>query len=382
MSKLSYFSQPQNSNFSMSPSGHLAKRALILVEGIHKDSKKRTHKFDAERIEKIAENTNALFEKGGRIPLLEDHNKTMGSTIGDLASQVEVREITEDDLPEGKFKHLIGKLGIFADQILIKSKRAIEQAQEDLLSTISAGVDVMDDVIREISVTPTPAIEGMRLFHRGDNANFALTWEELEKSKENFEEIEEQLKELNSTFAELVENIYKADIEELEGYSHNDLLIQALQEYVMRVSMVIGVQQEEEMGEEQVAPQQQANQIMQRQMGKGYPMGAYSKSPKYVAAFSMSEMANFYWGQNALKGVGNWVKKQGMKQGLLDLDKGNLIRGKRIFKTVEGKSTLNPLKAKTILSEKGKKLRNYGLVGTAGLGTGIVGSNLLGRKEN
>lgn len=383
MVKVSYFTQPITSDFSVTSQGHLSKKALILVEGIHKDSKKRTHKFDAERIEKIAENTNALFEKGGRIPLLEDHNKSMGSTIGDLASTVEVREITEEDLPEGKFKHLIGKLGIFADQILIKSKRAIEQAQEDLLNTISAGVDVMDDVIREISVTPTPAIEGMRLFHRGDNANFALTWEQLEQSKENFEEVEEQLEELNKTFSELVENIYKADIEELEGYSHNDLLVQALQEYMMRVASVIGIEPEEEMEENESSPQQQANQIMQRQMGKGYPNTGFS-NPKYVAAFSMSDMADFYWGQEALQSAGNWIKKQGMNKGFLDVDYtmlGKTGAKKRVFRDSMGKLTQDSSKARTILSDKGRKWKNYGIAGGVGLGGGYVGSKMFGKKQ-
>lgn len=377
MPKISYFSQPQNSDFSISPSGHLAKKALILVEGVHRDSKKRTHKFDAERIEKIAENTNALFEKGDRIPLLEDHNKTMGSTIGDLASYVEVREISKEDLPEGKFQNLIGKLGIFADQILIKSKRAIEQAQEDLLNTISAGVDVMDDVIREISVTPTPAIAGMRLFHKGNDANFALTWEQLESSKENFEEIEEQLKDLNKTFSELIENIYKADIEELEGYSHNDLMVQALQEYMMRVASVIGIEEkQEEMEQEQKSPQQQANQIMQRSVGKGYPNTGFS-NPKYVAAFSMSDMASFNMIQpptstgirpNFLNRTMGRTRKTARKWGLIERTKLPSIDD-------TGKATL---KSGYKVSKAGK----IGLIGTGlGVGGAFVGSKLLGKKE-
>lgn len=382
MSKISYFSQPQNSDFSINPSGHLAKKALILVEGVHRDSKKRTHKFDAERIEKIAENTNALFEKGGRIPLLEDHNKTMGSTIGDLASNVEVREISEDDLPEGKFQHLVGKLGIFADQILIKSKRAIEQAQEDLLNTISAGVDVMDDVIREISVTPTPAIEGMRLFHRGNDANFALTWEQLEQSKENFEEVEEQLKELNKTFAELIENIYKADIEELEGYSHNDLMVQALQEYMMRVATVIGIEEEQdEMEQEQESPQQQANQIMQRTVGKGYPNTGFS-NPRYVAAFSMADMADFKvddsFRPNLFQKTGKALRKTGVGLGLLDIEKTNKI-GKVGNKSV---GFLNPMRKP--VQKRVYRLSKRGM-GVAGLGVGLggayVGSKLFGKQD-
>jgi hypothetical protein len=310
----------------------------------------------------------------------------MGSTIGDLASHVEVREISEDDLPEGKFQNLIGKLGIFADQILIKSKRAIEQAQEDLLNTISAGVDVMDDVIREISVTPTPAIEGMRLFHRGNDANFALTWEQLESSKENFEEVEEQLKELNKTFAELIENIYKADIEELEGYSHNDLMVQALQEYMMRVASVIGIEEEqEEVEQEQESPQQQANQIMQRNVGKGYPNTGFS-NPKYVAAFSMSDMANFNeikvpevkdlnnFRPNVFKKTGKALRKTGYNLGLLNIEKVNRLneQGNAILKGG------NPLKKRAYrLSKRGMGVAGVGL----GLGGAYLGSKIFNKPE-
>jgi hypothetical protein len=367
---LSYFHNP-TINFSVTSDGHLRKKALILVEGIHKDSKKRTHHFDENRLELIAENTNTLFENGTRIPILEDHNKTQNSTIGDLNSYVEVRSITEDDLPEGKFSNLIGKMGIFASDILIKSKKAIQQATEGLLDTISPGVDIMDNCIREISVTPTPAIAGMRLFHRNDEAKFALTWEEAEESNEQFDKIKESLNSLHSLFLELVENITSSNEEEREGNTIEDLLFQAISDYAVRISGTLNLSQEqdpttqsvlenpmEENGE--LSPQQQSNNIMR----KKYPDAGF-KSPKYVAAFSMADMAEFS-GALALIPGKMYGKRtiQDTFQNFLKKGKVKALKFGLKNKLIEG----NPSKTGFNLTKRGKLTRNIGLgtVGTAG----------------
>ncbi len=367
---LSYFHNP-TINFSVTSDGHLRKKALILVEGIHKDSKKRTHHFDENRLELIAENTNTLFENGTRIPILEDHNKTQNSTIGDLNSYVEVRSITEDDLPEGKFSNLIGKMGIFASDILIKSKKAIQQATEGLLDTISPGVDIMDNCIREISVTPTPAIAGMRLFHRNDEAKFALTWEEAEESNEQFDKIKESLNSLHSLFLELVENITSSNKEEREGNTIEDLLFQAISDYAVRISGTLNLSQEQDptsesiledpMSEEgNLSPQQQSNNIMR----KKYPDAGF-KRPKYVAAFSMADMAEFGLLNTAQDTFSKLLKKGKTKAYKFGMNK--KLLAKEIDTSVKPNAFTGP-KLKTVLTKKGKLARNIGLgtVGTVG----------------
>jgi hypothetical protein len=368
---LTYFHNP-TSNFSITPQGHLKKKALILVEGIHKDSKKRTHHFDEERLELIANNTNSLFENGTRIPILEDHNKTQSSTIGDLNSIVEVRPITDEDLPDGQFQNLIGKLGIFASDILIKSKKAIQQAAEGLLDTISPGIDIMDNCIREISVTPTPAIVGMRLFHRDDEAKFALTWEEAEEKNEQFDKVKESLNSLHSLFLDLVENITVSNEEEREGSTIEDLLFQAISDYSSRIAQTLnissGSEDTEESGEESeidengnLSPQQQSNNIMR----KKYPDAGFQK-PKYVAAFSMADMAEFGFLNTAQDAFSKLLKKG--KDKAYKFGMNNKLIAKQIDTSVPINAFTSP-KLKTVLTKRGKLARNIGIGTAATVGT-------------
>lgn len=185
------------------------KKALILAEGTWTDNKKREHSFPAERLHLIAENTNRFFEAGNTIPLLKDHQKTTDSLIGELDDYVEVRPISENDISSPRHSHLIGKLGLFASKVLIQSKQAIQQIQENLIKAISPGIDVVENCIKEISATPIPAIAGMSLFSRHSSGLF---WEEDDSSDElDFEQIKEKFEEYSDHFLQILYNIYKAD---------------------------------------------------------------------------------------------------------------------------------------------------------------------------
>lgn len=377
-------------DFSKDHSGCLHKKALVLAEGTWTDSKKRTHVFDSERIEKIADNTNALFQNGTRIPFLEDHVKSQDKTIGDLNSHLIVREITEDDLPEGRFQNLVGKLGLFADDIVVKASHAIKQAQEGLLSTISPGVDIINDCIREISATPTPAIPGMSLFKRYDSdAEFkALTWDDLESSDEDFEPIRESIRDLTDKLTQILENIAKANEEDLQGAPAEALVMQAVQDFGGRLLEILGVDPEETdedpnmmnpamAGQEQMMAQQQANAIMQQQIGQGYPYAGYS-APPYVAAFSMADMAEFFVGQQFLSSLGRKGLKFGKRAGLLTQETANqanrratnaVTQARRLGKMQGVPAQMSP--------EQLTRLRKR-RVGLTGMGAGALGVGALG----
>lgn len=227
-----------NSNYSDNEDNTISKKALILVEGNHIDSKKREHNFPVERLFRIAENTNREFERGIRIPVLKDHSKTIDSTVGDLNSAVEVRAISSSDIANSRYSNLIGKIGLFASDVLIKSKDVIEKVKEGLISTISPGVDIMTDTIREISLTSTPAIVGMSLFSYDTEA---LTWDDMEQSKMQMDEVKEEFEDLGEHFLCLIRNIYSAGEDQLGEESPVNLVNDALQTYFEKVVELLGL---------------------------------------------------------------------------------------------------------------------------------------------
>jgi hypothetical protein len=216
----------------------LAKAALIFVEGKHKDSMGREHLFDPQRIQKFVQNTNKHLEMGGRLPVQMDHKKTQDFNIGDVESLLYTKVITEDDLPNKKFRHLIGRVGVFADNVVIKSKKAIEDVKAKIINTLSPGLDPLTESFIEVSATPTPAIIGPALFsqsgteldniitfemmpdkmgtqpqHKGNGK--AFSFEQLRSVKQNVEKKEEEYEELTEDLFEILCSLYNASEEEL-----------------------------------------------------------------------------------------------------------------------------------------------------------------------
>jgi hypothetical protein len=283
---ITYFSLPSvvscyNTDIVQNPDNQkLIKNAIILVEGDWTDNKQRKHVFSKQRLLEIANNTNHLIEQGVRIPILQDHQKTQNSVIGDLEGYVEVRELTSSDLPEGKFKNLLGKLAVFTRNVAIKSKSAIEQFTSGLLETISPGVDINNNVIKEISVTPTPAIPGMRIFSRGNgyisqfNTKKSYTWENLEEENQELDETFLKVDESYAKLKVLLTNILTLDKEEAEYVGNEQELAQnALMGFVEQVYDMLDLDNISEEDNENTAN-----------------MSAYNTS---VPIFSLSDMINY-----------------------------------------------------------------------------------------
>lgn len=202
------------------------KRALIFVEGQHKDSQGRFHIFDTERVNKYVDNTNDFLRSGGRLPLQKDHKKNQDNTLGDVEGELYTKVIEEEDLPNKKYKHLLGKLGVFTDYIVVKSKEAIQGIQEGLIKTLSPGLDPSTESFIEISATPTPAIIGPAFFSRTSAEvedilyfNSVIDEDEIEDEDEDeaedipkmysFEEKEvSSLEYLQSTYAQLTSSLF------------------------------------------------------------------------------------------------------------------------------------------------------------------------------
>lgn len=227
--------------------GKFYKKALILAEGHWTDNKNRPHVFDKARLFEIVKNTNNIFNTGYKIPLLKDHNKTTDSVIGELDSPVEIREITEEDITSDRFRHLIGKLGVFASKVLISSSDAINKIQENLINTISPGIDIVENCIKEISATPIPAIPGMSLFSRSNayfsssNGEDSLYWDEDDNPETQvdnlnyvYTEFKLEFDKLSNKYLKIVYNIIKAPTEKIAnmGTTRLELMEDALDNYV------------------------------------------------------------------------------------------------------------------------------------------------------
>lgn len=166
---------------------YLIRNALIFVEGDHTDSKVRDHSFPRERVIRIAENTNNVIERGGTIPILYDHQKTARSVVGSIDDPLILKEITKEDVSQlvngKKLGYLVGRLGIFSNSVKLKDPAAIEGFLNDIVRTISPGIDLRVDIIREVSIVATPAIPGLSLFSSTEADNEQTN--EVEGDKED-----------------------------------------------------------------------------------------------------------------------------------------------------------------------------------------------------
>jgi hypothetical protein len=406
--KISYFNSGfTDSNYSMNDNV-LTKKALILVEGEHIDSKKRKHNFSSDRIESIANNTNTLFNQGANIPLLADHDKTVRSALGNLESPVYVEVITEDNLPNKRAKHLLGKLGIFTEEIAIKSKDAIDKVANNIVNTISAGLDITTDTIREISLTPTPAILGMSLYKSySSDAEFedssALTFDDLDMSDSDMQQMEEEYEGLTNKLWVLTKNIQTADEEMLNGNDPIQLQEQAIQDFIDRFMDLIGMNEEENQEEQYQDPRmQQQNQGMNPNrsfpQAQGFPQSKTFSSDAPIAAFSMSEMesinANFGFMNNIGKRIAGDTKaigrafKTGQKNSLAKST--NKIVSEMPTKGFRKINTLEKTKAvgsgilragrRTLKTKTGKIAA--GVVGTgAAIGGGLAIKNRMNKNK-
>lgn len=231
----------------------LAKRALIFIEGEHKDSMGRLHNFPVSRIKEFVDNTNNFLRQGGRLPFQMDHKKTQDFNIGDVEGELYIKKITPEDLPNPAFKHLVGKAGVFVDNIVGKGRDVVEKINSGLIKTLSPGLDPLTKSFIEISATPTPAIIGPALFskegdeldnlilfesvvdakgyegapnvERGDSDSKAkakaYSFDALKKQKMKAKKMEEDFEELSEDLFEILHSIYSSTDEELAAESIN-----------------------------------------------------------------------------------------------------------------------------------------------------------------
>lgn len=225
----------------------ISKKALVLVEGEHTDNSGKKHSFGKEDIEWFAEATNEFLEDGGRVPWQTDHDKKQKANIGDLEDYLVARTVTRDDLPDPRLANkLVGKLGLFATQLVGKGKDVVQQIRAGRIKTLSPGIDLKTGIIREISATPTPAIVGMSIFSHGNYGSNALTWEEAEGCMQVDESLREDYQRLTDTLWEISSNIANADDQDISMNDRPGMIDRALQGFGDRLMDLLGIVSEEE----------------------------------------------------------------------------------------------------------------------------------------
>lgn len=288
----------------------LVKKALVAVEGTFKDSKGNEHTFTPERLTTIAEHTNRALSTGITIPVCTDHQKDVKSTVGVFGdnAQAYTKVITEEDLPNKKAKHLIGKIGLFVNDVVLKVPEVIEKVKNKVVTSVSMGLNLSKDDhrIMELSLVPISAIPNMGLFGFTGNSQ-ALTWEDLERNEQTIEDLKEDFQKLSDQLWTIISNIYTDDSIDIASL---DILKQyvytALNGFSIRVLDILGLSDEslaatstEEISGENADTAQQIGMTQRQDIAStsaspGNSM--YSRAPRYQRAeFSINRGINKYY---------------------------------------------------------------------------------------
>lgn len=351
----------------------IAKQALILVEGIHTDSNKKTHRFSRDRVIRVAENTNAFIDNGGRVPWQVDHSKRQNDNIGDIEGKLELKVIEPEDVPDPRHaRNLVGKLGVFAT-LVGKGARAVADIVAGNIKTLSPGIDISSDVIKEVSATPTPAIVGLSTFSQ--SGNFALTWDEAEMEGEEEGWMEEEYDRLCETFWNIANNIVQTPVEEFDdGVDPAAILEEAIVGFGDRLFELFGVGQEEDIPPEEMPPQQ----------------AAYSSlSPRVIAALELAEFRTAKQKQGDRKRAQKLRGKSRPKSYLRTAAEGaaigvatdSLLSGALAYNDVKKKGMSRKNAIATAKNIAKSRLRPHNLIKTGAYGAAYRVASRMGEEE-
>ena len=285
------------------------KKGLIFYsttdESPHVDSRKVAHSFPPDRVIKLVENTNKHFETTELgIPVLTEHRKDVNNVVGFIESPLEAKVITEEYTKGNpKLKHLLGRVGVFVNDVKIKSSEIIEKMNQGLAKSVSAGIDLDSFSIKELSLVALPAIANATLFSYNQNkktkyekgnmkrnkknylllpkeSNYALSIDEALSSSQTLEQQREEAQKVFTAFLEVIESANEIGDEEMASMGIQDpseVIQAAIDDLGMKLGdMFLGMPPEEE------APQPVSS------VRPGTPTRKFS---------SPNEIAMFYTGQ-------------------------------------------------------------------------------------
>lgn len=226
------------------------KKALVATVGTFKSNDGSSHTFTEDRLNQIAESTNRALDSGYPIPVCVDHNKTFDSTVGNIEGRAYTKVITPEDLPSPKASDLLGRVGLFFDDVVIKASNAVEKVRKGIVTSVSMGLnlDPTDHRIIELSLVPIPAINHMGLFafesnfSSPDEMTDVYTWEDLESNQQSLDELEEGFNQLGKDLWLILNNIYNSNAIDISDLPTLLQYVQsALNGYSVRVIDLLGL---------------------------------------------------------------------------------------------------------------------------------------------
>jgi hypothetical protein len=133
-------------------------------------------------------------------------------------------------------------MGAFA-QLVAKGADVVSQVVAGRIKTLSPGIDIATDIIKEISATPQPAIVGLSVFRRHSDSvgNFALTWDEADSEQGQIDAMHEEYQELIEQFWNIATAIAQADESTLQGENPSALMNDAISGLGTRLSGLFGL---------------------------------------------------------------------------------------------------------------------------------------------
>lgn len=238
----------------------------------HIDSRKKAHNFSPDKIYELVNNTNKHFDMSEiGIPVLTEHQKNINNVVGFIESPVEARVIDETYTKGNpKLKHLLGRVGVFVKDVVIKTPEIIDRMRRGLAKTVSAGIDLDSFSIKELSLVALPAIPNATLYsYHGSKStpnpsgtvlpnmkkiknknlliakgitnvsNYALSLEEALNESQSIEEQREEAMKIFSAFLKVVEDANQMDEEEMSSMGIQDpseLIQSAVDDLSMRLT--------------------------------------------------------------------------------------------------------------------------------------------------
>lgn len=279
MSNIIHFSKIAGleKNYEEAPDGSIYKKALLFVEGDHKDNKGRGHSFPGDRFLRIVNNTNSEFNNGTEIPFMADHSPKLlddeGNVkkLGTLCSAVECHTIAEDDLPNPKHSHLVGRLGAFGK---VKVTNKIQEVINGTIKLLSPGIDPVKDKLVEISAVAFPAIQGLSLYS-SDQISFSdhgmTSYTEAKEHIEAWEKPQAELQKKFDIFCGTLRAIEAQDEDEEIAFNANNLRRKALEDYAGDLVDYLKISFDEDTGEEDIYNQNPyAPNVINNQQGQQY----------------------------------------------------------------------------------------------------------------
>jgi hypothetical protein len=284
-------------NYFNESGSSLVKSGLLYYDGQHKDSKGNPWNVSSDQIYTIVENTNNLLQTAD-IPVFKEHNKTVDNQVGTITTELEAREITTEDANiNPKLKSLVGKVGIFCDNIEVVDEGLIEKIQKGIGKGISIGIDFANNVIRELSFVGLPALAGATVFKSNTinmaNFNTGITLDDVIQSKEQLEENREEGHKLLDSLFDVINNINELSDEELQGQPREALYESAIQRFTEMIPQSLPMMQsfDAQMYQDQEMMAQGYGQQGMMQGQQMMPMRSYARKADRLAEFFYNPMA-------------------------------------------------------------------------------------------